>query len=310
MSHMDNGYDAGKFATLEAVLEGLMSRYRERVPNVQAIFSVMLDHHIIQSLDEIENDHIAFRTLGVPHLGIQSLEKIFLHFGYQKRDYYYFPEKKLNAWWYAPPAERYPRIFISELRVEDLSDIAQKIMYSYTSEVQTDPVDLLNLDDAEAVDQFLHSGLWRLPSLEDYQALAAESEYAAWVLYNRYYLNHFTISVHNLKEGYNTIATFNTFLETNGFVLNDAGGKIKTSGDGLLSQSSTVAAMVEAEFEDGRKQLIPGSYVEFAERKVLPQFALLPADQVKPFHRREGFETANADKIFESTYVAQTNRNE
>ena len=35
--------------------------------------------------------------------------------------------------------------------------------------------------------------------------LAEESEYAAWVIYNRYYLNHFTVSVHNLEDGYNTI---------------------------------------------------------------------------------------------------------
>jgi hypothetical protein len=66
------------------------------------------------------------------------------------------------------------------------------------------------------------------------------SEYAAWVIYNRYYLNHFTISVHNLKEGYNTIALFNNFLERNRFHLNDAGGKIKKSAMmGSCFQSST-----------------------------------------------------------------------
>lgn len=310
MSNMNNPNRKEGFATLEAVLNGLMGRYKERVADVQAIFSAMLNKNVIRSLDEIENDHIAFRTLGVPHLGVQSLEKIFLHYGYQKRDYYFFPEKKLNAWWYAPPATGYPRIFISELRVEELSDKSQKIIDSYASEVKTDPADLLNLNDAAAVDRFLHSGLWRLPSIEDYEALGTESEYAAWVLYNRYYLNHFTISVHNLKEGYNTIGTFNNFLETNGFLLNDAGGKIKTSADGLLSQSSTVAAMVEAEFQNGRKLIIPGSYIEFAERKVLPQFSSLSGDQINHFHRREGFETGNADKIFESTYSSQTKRNE
>ncbi|WP_308198981.1 2-oxoadipate dioxygenase/decarboxylase family protein [Chitinophaga sedimenti] len=73
------------------------------------------------------------------------------------------------------------------------------------------------------MDQFLHSALWRTPTLADYKELAAESEYAAWVIYNRYYLNHFTVSVHNLKPGYNTVADFNIFLEKHGFKLNDSG---------------------------------------------------------------------------------------
>lgn len=300
--------EVNNMRVLDKVLAGLMDRYKNRVPDVAAIIDAMVKEQIIAESGDIENDHIAFRTMGVPHLGVQSLEKIFLHYGYRKMDYYHFPEKKLDAWWYAPPAPHYPRIFISELRVKDLSPQAQQIITSYTSEVTADPVDQLNLDDATAVDEFLHSGLWRLPTIEDYNQLAAESEYAAWVIYNRYYLNHFTISVHNLKEGYNTIPQFNAFLESHGFVLNDSGGKIKTSPDGLLSQSSTVAEMITATFANGVTQSISGSYVEFAERKVLPQFAALPASQLKREHRREGFEASNADKIFESTYSSQTNR--
>jgi hypothetical protein len=295
-------------STLDIVLEGLMSRYKTRVPDVAGVIDAMVKDNIISNGEEIENDHIAFRTMGVPQLGIQSLEKIFLHYGYTKKDYYLFPEKKLDAYWYAPPEEKYPRIFISELRVKDLSDRAQEIIRSYTNEVPSDPVNNLDLDNGAAVDQFLHSALWRTPTLADYKELSAESEYAAWVIYNRYYLNHFTVSVHNLKPGYNTVADFNTFLEKHGFKLNNSGGKIKTSPDGGLSQSSTVARMIEAEFAGGEKTEIAGSYVEFAERRILPQFKNLPAHEVKRAHRREGFEANNADKIFESTYAAQTGK--
>jgi hypothetical protein len=70
--------------------------------------------------------------------------------------------------------------------------------------------------------------------------------------------------------------------------------------------------MVDAEFSDGHggtvRQRISGSYVEFAERRVLPQFANLAASDVRREHRRDGFEANNADKIFESTYSAQTGR--
>lgn len=293
---------------LEQVLSGLMQRYMERVPDVKAIIQAMVQEGIIAKPEDVENDHIAFRTMGVPQLGIQSLEKIFLHYGYTKKSAYHFPEKKLDAFWYAPPAPHFPRIFISELRVQDLSPQAQQLILSYTGEVKSDPVDALNLDDAAAVDNFLHSGLWRLPTLEDYKLLAAESEYAAWVIYNRYYLNHFTISVHNLPPGYNTIPEFNAFLECKGFTLNNAGGKMKVSPDGGLLQSATVANMITAAFANNETHPIAGSYVEFAERKVLPQFAHLPADQVKREHRRDGFEAGNADKIFESTYSSQTGR--
>lgn len=305
-----------KLKTLGQVLSGLMRRYQERVPDVEKIIGEMVREGIIKRPEDIENDHIAFRTMGVPQLGIQSFEKIFLHYGYEKRDPYFFAAKKLDAFWYSPPSPKYPRIFVSELRVNDLSDEAQRIIKSYTDEVKRDPVDELDLDDAKQVDEFLHKALWRLPTWEDYQRLASESEYAAWVIYNRYYLNHFTVSVHNLPVGYDTIATFNDFLEKHGFKLNDSGGKIKKSPDGLLLQSSTVAEMIEAEFAGPdhstpeklglEKHSISGSYVEFAERLVLPQFQHLSKSEIKHEHRREGFEAGNADKIFESTYSTQT----
>jgi hypothetical protein len=293
---------------LNTVLNGLMRRYRERVPDVKVILESMVADGLIRSEQDIENDHIAFRTMGVAQLGIRSFEKIFLHYGYERRDPYHFEAKKLDAFWYSPPAAHLPRIFVSELRVQDLSSQARGIITRYTDEVPADPVDQLDLDDGNAVDAFLHQALWRLPTLEDYLTLESESEYAAWVIHNRYYLNHYTVSVHNLPAPFNTLETFNDFLERHGLHLNTSGGKIKTSPDGLLRQSSTVAEMLEAEFANGKTHAISGSYVEFAERLVLPQYRHLEPNQITRAHRREGFEAGNADKIFESTYTTQTGR--
>lgn len=294
--------------TLKGVLNGLLTRYKERVPDVAGIINAMIAEGIISNFEEIENDHVAFRTLGVPYLGIASLEKVFLAYGYEKKSPYHFSEKKLDAYWYAPPSPEFPRIFISELIVTQLSERAQELIHKYTDAITADPVDALDLNDATAVDEFLHSPLWETPTVEDYTELMAESEYAAWTIYNRYYLNHFTISIHNLKEGYNNLEAFDQFLLKNGFKLNDAGGEIKTSSDGALLQSSTVAELVEASFAAGKKKVIAGSYVEFAERKVLPEFAGLPASELNNTHRREGFEAGNADKIFESTFLSQTSK--
>ncbi|MBL6448603.1 DUF1338 domain-containing protein [Fulvivirga sp. 29W222] len=295
-----------KDSSLDKILNALFEPYKHSVPEVNKISDAMIEKGMIAEESDIINDHIAFRTLGVPNLGIASFEKIFLHYGYKRREPYYFQEKKLNAFWYEPPVETYPRIFISELRVEDLSPKAQSIINKYVEPITECPVDGLDLDNPEEVGSFFYKPLWDLPTLEDYKTLLQESEYAAWVIYNRYYLNHYTISIHELPDGYNTLEQFNAFLESIGIVLNSAGGKIKTSEDGLLRQSSSVSKMQPATFSDGETMRISGSYVEFAERSVLPQFKSIPKEQISREHRRDGFESANADKIFESTYLEQT----
>jgi hypothetical protein len=287
---------------LDFVLDGLMRRYTERVPDVHTVVSALVEHELVETPSDIKNDHIAFRTMGVPLLGIQSLERLFLGYGYTKEDAYTFPMKKLDAFWYSPPEPHYPRLFISELRVDELPRSIRDIIYRYTSQVIQDPTRHLDLNAPEEVDAFLHTPLWTTPTWEEYSAVLSESEYAAWVLYNRYYLNHFTISVQALPPAVNSIPRFNTFAESLGLKLNDSGGKIKVSRDGLLVQSSTVSKLISATFphEDGSSQdhLISGSYVEFAQRKLDPATG-------KP---REGFDSGNADSIFESTYSSQINK--
>ena len=65
-----------------------------------------------------------------------------------------------------------------------------------------------------------------------------------------------------------------------GIKLNTSGGVIKTSKDQLLRQSSSVANTIRANFSNGNKK-IAGSYVEFAERSLLPEFRNLKSDKLK-----------------------------
>ena len=294
---------------IHLILESLFDTYSKRVPDVKIITSALIESKIINHQNDIINDHIAFRTMGVKNLGIKSLEKIFLHHGYVKRDFYSFENKKLNAYWYSHSDKNMPRIFISELRVDELSKETTEIIYKYTNQVTTDPVDKLDLNSYSEVINFLSKPLWNLPTVDDYNNLLKESEYASWVIYNRYYLNHYTISVHELSKNYNTLEKFNKFLIGLNIKLNDSGGIIKKSKDGLLLQSSSVANKVEATFANSETKLISGSYVEFAERRILPEFLKLPLNKITSKHRRDGFEASNADKIFESTFTKQTSRN-
>ena len=287
------------------ILDALFSVYAKRVPDVKKITNAMIDKGMVASQSDIVNDHVAFRTLGVPSLGISSFEKIFLAHDYHKKDFYYFKSKKINAFWYEPPTDDLPRIFISELNVRELSAPTQKIINKYTDSVTSDPLDTIDFNDPNAVATYLQSPLWKLPSLKDYEVLLTESEYAAWVIYNRYYLNHYTISVHDLTDNFNTLEPFNVFLKSIGIHLNSSGGEIKTSEDKLLRQTSSVANKVLATFSNNNTKEIAGSYVEFAERSPLPEFSKLSKNQLKRRHRREGFETGNADRIFESTFISQ-----
>lgn len=68
--------------------------------------------------------------------GIDSLASFFLDFGYTLRDELRFPAKKLKALWFSPPKNAItedgsgisgplPRVFISELLVDQMSPEAQ-----------------------------------------------------------------------------------------------------------------------------------------------------------------------------------------
>jgi hypothetical protein len=46
------------------------------------------------------------------------------------------------------------------------------------------------------------------------------------------------------------------------------------------------------------------SYLEFVERKPLPQYSQLAPGELQEAHRRDGFEAASADNIFASTTLA------
>ena len=61
--------------TLDTFLNILFERYCKNVPAVEKITDTLIKRGVINSQEEIVNDHIAFRTLAVPHLGINHLRK-------------------------------------------------------------------------------------------------------------------------------------------------------------------------------------------------------------------------------------------
>ena len=227
------------------------------------------------------NDHVAFRTSDDSRVNIDKLSRPFLELGYVPAGTYFFEEKKLRARHFELPGEaEAPRVFISELMLEEFSEDLQKIL---RDQLDTVPEELLS-----SPELITHGTLDQTLSYETYERLRKESEYAAWLYAFGYRANHFTVSIHHLQR-FERIEAVNEFLKEHGFALNSSGGEIKGSPEQLLEQSSTLADRVEIRFTEGVHN-IPACYYEFALRH--------PDKQGRIF---SGFIAGSADKIFEST---------
>ena len=229
--------------------------------------------------ETIQNDHIALRTIRHPRLGIDQLGRAFERLGYQKKGDYHFKEKKLYAWHYEHRDETQPKIFISELLLEQFSPFCQSTLNRL---IESIPKSELEREDFSMVGR-----PWSLTS-EEYIKLADESEYASWVAAFGFRPNHFTFLVNALKN-FKNLAAVNTFVQSLGIKLNASGGEIKGSPTELLEQSSTLAERVPVKFSD-RVYPVPACYYEFALRYPMANGKLY-----------QGFVAASADKIFEST---------
>ncbi len=230
--------------------------------------------------EQILNDHIALRTFNDPRVTIDVIASPFKQLGYIRKGDYEFKEKKLYAHHYEHPDDQNaPKIFISELLLEQCTEGLRQIVKASLDQIPYAEIDMDTL--------LLQGRLWTINE-KDYEFLRKESEYASWMYVFGFCANHFTVFVNALKT-FSTLQEVNDFLKSKGFKLNDAGGEIKGTPEQLLEQSSTIADMVPVEFEAGRKE-VPGCYYEFARRYLMNNGELY-----------QGFIAASADKIFEST---------
>ena len=261
---------------LEEIFSRLWNVYTEQNPSARTIHSLFRDKG-----ETVLNDHIAFRTFNDPRMGIKVLARPFLEQGYQPAGRYHFEQKHLTAMHFAIPGEEEaPRVFISELILEEFSPFLQETIRNVI--VEADP------GLWETKDLIFAGNPFGKPSFEIYEKLRAESEYAAWLYVHGFRANHFTVSVNSLK-GFESIEEVNAFLKENGFLMNTSGGEVKGSKEQLLKQSSTLAEIVPVEFAEGVRK-IPACYYEFAERFKNANGTLF-----------SGFIAGSADKIFEST---------
>lgn len=261
--------------TTQPLLESLWRDYVASTPQAERI------HGLLASRGEtIRNDHVALRTYDAPGIGIAALARVFEANGWVVQpDEYKFADKHLRAryWRHADPA--LPKVFISELVLAEMSPAVQNRVNALVAQ--------LPANFGARADLPWAGRPWTVTHAE-YQALLAESEYAAWVAAFGFRVNHFTVDVNALST-FPDLMALNAFLVEHGFTLNDAGGTIKGTVADRLEQSSTRADSIDVAFADATVR-IPSCYYEFAKRYPLPSGELF-----------QGFVPTSADKIFEST---------
>lgn len=259
---------------LENLLENMWTNYCELIPQAKSIYD-----KLNQVGEIVVNDHIALRTLKHPKTNIYQLSKHFEKYGYFEAGEYKFENKKLFAKHWQHPNLNYPKVFISELEIEKLTETSQIILNKIIDQISAE---------AFMDENILFKGsLWKISS-QDYLSLAQESEYASWFSAWGFRPNHFTVSINHLNN-YKDIYKLNNWLKELGYKLNSSGGEVKGTPEELLEQSSTMADEQWVQFQD-KNILIPSCYYEFAKR--------YSDESGKLYH---GFIAKSADKIFEST---------
>lgn len=158
----------------------------------------------------VANDHIALRSLrlsldspnGQINLGINYLEQVANALGYVASGEYVFPETHLYARHYSHPQQAefdLPKLFISELIVEELPDRIAQLIHKTVSSFQPTlsfPLNSLTEDgDEKNIAQELKKIFtrpWQTPQRSVVEEVNKVTQYGAWVLLHGYAVNHFT----------------------------------------------------------------------------------------------------------------------
>lgn len=272
---LDNPTSAG--GELDALLQRWWQNYVAITPVVSKVNRLLGDDMVLV------NDHLALRTFNLPATGLPRVLPLLDALGYRVEGQYQFVERKLTAVHLEHLDPRQPKIFISQLEVDQLSPQSQQLIAALVAQLP---------DTVLASAQGLAAGrLWQL-TLADYQLLLAESEYAAWLAAFGFCANHFTLSVNDL-HGFHSLQQLNALLEQHAIALNQQGGVIKGSPEQKLEQSATLADRVAVHFSD-QSSIIPGCFYEFALRYPQEDGALF-----------QGFVESSATTIFSSTDTRQ-----
>ncbi|NTX05537.1 MULTISPECIES: DUF1338 domain-containing protein [Myxococcus] len=220
------------------LLDLLWERYASEVPFARTFVQL--------SGGSFRNDHVALRSLARPGGGIALFSRPFERLGWKPAGAYTFPDAHLSAIYLSHPAGL-PRVFISELKSEELSPRARELL-------GTLPDDPPPPEDVDALAAWFCSP--PPPSEAALLELEKESQYGAWLLAFGRKVNHFTGSVDDVEVWQQR--------------MRDAGVPMKADIEGApgtsLRQTATQAAPLSVTLREGGRRPWPYAYFEIAQR--------------------------------------------
>jgi hypothetical protein len=232
------------------LLDELWDQYASHVPYARAFVAL--------AEGRFRNDHVAFRSLS-DRGGIAPIAAFFERHGWERRASYDFPDAHLDAIYLGKAGE--PRVFVSQLRAEDLSPRARRILEQLPA---AGPV--------SGVESFRSPGI-RVRE-DELLELERESQYAAWLLLFGREVNHFTASVDDVER-------WQQRMKAAGIPMKD---EIEGEPAAGLRQTATRAAPRRIALIE-REREWPYAYLEIAERN----------------GGFDGFVAAQARQLFEMT---------
>ncbi|MBU8895695.1 DUF1338 domain-containing protein [Corallococcus sp. M34] len=220
------------------LLDLLWERYASEVPYARTFVTLCGG--------TFRNDHVALRSLARPGGGIALMSRPFERLGWRAAGAYTFPDARLSAIYLAHP-EGLPRVFISELRSEELSARARELL-------ATLPEDPPPPEEVDALAAWFHAP--PPPSEAALLELEKESQYGAWLLAFGRKVNHFTGAVDDVEVWQRR--------------MREAGVPMKADIEGepgtALRQTATHASPLPVLLQGGATRAWPYAYFEIAQR--------------------------------------------
>lgn len=269
------------------LFDELWENYIERVPYAKQYANL-----VVKKGGKIVIDHIAFRTFnthtGEQPEGIRGIKHILNFLDYKPISKYKFSKKKLNAFHFEHPDKLFPKIFVSQLEVNELPSWGQKIINQTVQNafylLSDRSIGLLRSleengglpDDAakylvgDLVQYFRRP--WDIPSKEDVLKINDVSQYGAWVMLHGNSVNHFAayINYQEVKDWPDLEATCKGLADA-GIPMKD---EIEGEPGSKLRQSATHAVKedVRVKTESGLEKITwTSAYLELTERNFIEE---------------------------------------
>jgi len=240
------------------LIDRLWNLYIERVQYAKQYVDL-----VAQKGGKVVIDHIAFRTFnahtGEQPEGIRAIRHILNFLEYKQVSKYSFPKKKLKATHFEHPDDSFPKIFVSQLEVNELPEWTQKMINASVNStlylLSDKSLELLRILEGngtlpvEAADYLVNDLVnyfrrpWNIPLKDDVLKINDVSQYGAWVLLHGNSVNHFAVLINyqDVKE-WPDLETTSIALAAEGVPMKD---NIEGEKGSKLQQTTTLAVKEE-----------------------------------------------------------------